>query len=290
MRNLIGTAALALLLAGGAGAATAAGPEALSSPSLPTPSLPAPSPAAPSQPAAPAPLAGPAVPDGVPGYGAGRLVRAQVVSRDATQLASPMAGRVVSMSVRDGETFEKGQELLSFDCALAEGQLGKARTVAEKTRTVLAAKQRLEKLGSVSPLELAVSEAEAKEAQADVRLMEVTVGRCRVLAPYAGRVAGVQVRTWQYVGEGQPLLDIVDHKVLEVEMIVPSRWLGWLGTGYRFDVQIDETGKRYTAEVVRLSGKVDAASQSIKVYASIVGPSTDLLPGMSGRALLDHAS
>jgi len=69
-------------------------------------------------------------------------------------------------------------------------------------------------------------------------------------------------------------------------MIVPSRWLDRLRVGSRFEVQVDETGRRYPTVVARISGRVDAVSQSIKIYARVVGDVADLLPGMSGRALI----
>ena len=51
-------------------------------------------------------------------------------------------------------------------------------------------------------------------------------------------------------------------------------------------MHIDETQKAYPARLVRLSGKVDAVTQSIKAYARFEAPDADLLPGMSGEALL----
>jgi membrane fusion protein (multidrug efflux system) len=68
-------------------------------------------------------------------------------------------------------------------------------------------------------------------------------------------------------------------------MIVPSNWLSWLKVGTPFDVVIDETSRTYPGKLVRISGKVDAISRSIKVYGRIDGAAPDLLPGMSGRAL-----
>ena len=101
-----------------------------------------------------------------------------------------------------------------------------------------------------------------------------------------GRVGAIMVREFQHVSEGAPLLEILDDRNLEMELIVPSRWLAWLKPGLRFTVAVDETGHSYKAEIFRLSGKVDAVSQSIKVYGRLVEPAPELLPGMSGKAQL----
>ena len=64
---------------------------------------------------------------------------------------------------------------------------------------------------------------------------------------------------------------------------MPSGWLRWLKSGYRFRVGIDETGKSYPAHVTRLGARVDPVSQSVKVTATIDGRFTELVAGMSGR-------
>ncbi len=215
-----------------------------------------------------------------------REIRAQVTARTTTVLASGMAGRILDVAVQDGEGFRKGDILVRFDCAVQESQLARAAASLEKARRVLEVNERLRKLGSVSVKEVSIGQAEVAEATAEVGMMKALVSRCTVPAPFAGRVAGVAVRRYQFIGEGQPLLDILDDKELELEAIVPSRWLAWLRVGTRFQVVVDENGRTYEGEVSRLSGRVDPVSQSIKLYAGIRNPDDRLLAGMSGRAII----
>ena len=91
---------------------------------------------------------------------------------------------------------------------------------------------------------------------------------------------------WVYEEPGQGILEILDDSALELEFIVPSRWMVWLKDGYRFQVKIDETGGTYPAKVIRLGAKVDPVSQSVKTIAVIDGQFPDLIAGMSGRVQL----
>lgn len=215
-----------------------------------------------------------------------REIRAQVTAPTTTVLSSEIGARIVGLTVRDGERFTKDQVLVRFDCGVQENQLARARAVLDKRLRVLEVNERLQRLGSISAKEIAVGAAEVEEARAELGMMKELVSRCTIHAPFAGRVAAVAVHEHQFIGEGEPLLDILDDSVLELETIVPSRWLTWLKPGTGFEVAVDETGRRYPAVVTRLSGRVDPVSQSIKLYARIDGDRADLLPGMSGRALL----
>jgi multidrug efflux pump subunit AcrA (membrane-fusion protein) len=79
-------------------------------------------------------------------------------------------------------------------------------------------------------------------------------------------------------------MEITEKGSLEIVCAVPSVWVRWLKPGHIVWVYVDETAKSYEAELVRLGGKVDAGSKTLKVYARFAASPTDLLPGMSGSA------
>lgn len=211
-------------------------------------------------------------------------IRVQVVSRTSTTISAPMAGQLDAFPLRDGDSFEKGTVLARFVCAEQEGALAHARAVLEEKREVLATNHKLRELGTGSGLDYHVAVAQVAEATADVQTATALVDDCTVKAPFAGRVGSVAAHDYQYLGVGAPLLDILEDHALQLELIVPSRWLVWLKPGANFSVTIDETGRTYQAELTRLSARVDAVSQSIKAYGKLINAPPDLLPGMSGRA------
>lgn len=215
-----------------------------------------------------------------------QVVRAQLVPRAFTTLSSETAARVDKISHRAGEHFRKGETLVEFDCVIQRAQVAKARAVLKAAEKTYAINKRLFDMKSLSGLELEVSAAEIDKAKADVAMADAMQSKCVVEAPFAGVVVDQKAREFQYTTPGQPLLEIVDDRALELEFIVPSAWLRWLKTGYAFSVAVDETGKTYHAHVELLGGRVDPVSESIKVTGTIDGDARDLMPGMSGRVVM----
>jgi hypothetical protein len=80
------------------------------------------------------------------------------------------------------------------------------------------------------------------------------------------------------------LLEILDTRGLELQMIVPSKWLAWLKSGSRFTVRVEELDREYSGRVVRTGARIDPVSQSISLAGEVEGNHTELLPGMSGWA------
>jgi multidrug resistance efflux pump len=126
------------------------------------------------------------------------------------------------------------------------------------------------------------------KTRAEMSQIRVMLGKCGVAAPFNGRVAEQKVREQQYVQPGQALLEVLDDSVLEVEFIMPSRWLAQVQVGSAVQIAVDETGKAYPAKVLRLGARVDPVSQSIKVVAAIDGRPRELVAGMSGRVLVQR--
>jgi len=215
-----------------------------------------------------------------------QVIRAQLVPRSFTTLSSETAARLDRISHRAGEHFQKGETLVEFDCVTQRAQVAKARAVLKAAEKTYAINKRLFDMKSLSGLELEVSAAEIDKAKADVAMADAMQSKCVVEAPFTGVVVDQKAREFQYTTPGQPLLEIVDDKALELEFIVPSAWLRWLKTGYAFSVAVDETGKTYHAHVELLGGRVDPVSESIKVTGTIDGDAQDLMPGMSGRVVM----
>jgi membrane fusion protein (multidrug efflux system) len=215
-----------------------------------------------------------------------REIRAQLAPRRYTTIAAEIGAKINRLPVREGGMFSAGQTLVLFDCALQRAQLEKAKAVLVGAEKTYQANRRLAELNSIGKVELDLSEADVIKNRAEVSATTAMLGKCSIPAPFPGRVAEQKAREQQYVQPGQALLEIIDDSVLELEFIVPSRWLAWLKPGHSFKVAIDEVGKTFPAKVQRIGARVDPVSQSVKLMATIDGKFPELVAGMSGRVTM----
>lgn len=214
-------------------------------------------------------------------------IRAQLTPRRYTTLAAEIGARVMKLSVSEGSAIKAGQVLLTFDCSLPQAQLQRAQATLGAAEKQYATQRRLVELNATGRMELDQAEAEAAKMRAEMSQIRVQLSKCSIAAPFSGRVSEQKVREQQFVQAGQPVLEVLDDGVLEVEFIMPSRWLAQVRTGSKLRVAVDETGRDYPAAVQRIGARVDPVSQSIKVVAAIDGRPAELIAGMSGRVLID---
>ncbi len=213
-------------------------------------------------------------------------VRLNLVPRRTTVLSAEIAAQIVELSVREGDVIQDGQRLVVLDCAVHRARLARAEALLVKARRQAESQNDLDRRGATSPLERDVALAELAAAEAEAAGARVPVSRCAIAAPFGGRIGELRAQRWQFVREGEPILEIVDDRDMEIEMVVASAMLPELRPGARFRVAIDEVRKEYPAEITRTAARIDPVSQTVKVFARIVGRHPELLSGMSGTALL----
>ncbi|MEO5365941.1 MAG: efflux RND transporter periplasmic adaptor subunit [Magnetococcus sp. WYHC-3] len=212
-------------------------------------------------------------------------IRAVLTPHRQARLASRMEGRVLEVAVREGEGFREGQLLVRFDCALEQAGLDQRRAQLQGAEGRMANEARMDQLGTGRAVDLTVAQAVVAEYKAAVAEAEERIRQCRVYAPFSGRVVVRGVHPYEYAARGQTLLEVVDNAPPDVELLVPSRWIGQLQAGQELTLLLDENALRCPARITRLGARIDPGSQTVKVMAEVSGSVAGLVPGMSGQAL-----
>lgn len=226
--------------------------------------------------------------DELAGNGAGAGIRAIVRAYETAAIGSEINARITYVPARDGDRFRRGDVLVEFDCRRKEAERDAARAFVQELQSAYASQLKLLEYQSAGTLAVEQALHQLEKAKAQLRLNEVEVESCRILAPFDGVVTEKVAQLYEIAQPNQPLIRIVNPAKTELVMMMPSAWLARMGTA-TFPVRIDETGKVYEARIVQSTGLIDPVSQTARVIAELVAPSADVIPGMSGTANLPAA-
>jgi len=214
------------------------------------------------------------------------VVRAQLTPRRQALLSAEIAARIRELHATEGGRFEAGDPLVTFDASLPQAQVARAEAALSAAERTLSTNRRLLELNSTGQMEVDLAEAEVRKTRADLSYARALLERCRIVAPFAGRVAEQRVYQDEFVQVGQALLVIIDEQSPRIDFIAPSKWLAWVHVGQRFRLRIDETDRDYDAVIESIGARVDPVSQSVKIVAGLVGQHPELVAGMSGSVAL----
>ncbi len=103
----------------------------------------------------------------------------------------------------------------------------------------------------------------------NVKNLEVKLGKYNLKAPFSGVLTEALVTPGSLVRVGQKLGEFIDPSVYEMEVSVNAEFADLLKKGNAVKLHNLEKTKEYTGKVIRINGKVDATSQTIKAYIQL---------------------
>ncbi len=226
----------------------------------------------------------------------------------AADVKSEISGTVAAVFVTEWVTVRRGTPLAKLEtseevavietlkAAVAQAKVGESRARREYERA-----QQLKQFGLITPqafddAQSAVEAAEAATAAANaqVRAAETRLQKASIAAPMDGVVAyrGVSVGDRvENMGGGGPMFRIVDNRVLDLTVSVPSSRLAGVQVGQSITFTADALpGRTFTGKVMFINPEIDEASRSAKVVAAVDNRDGALKGGMFAKGRIVVAS
>lgn len=222
-----------------------------------------------------------------PLHAADTPARGVVKALHQATLSTDLVTPVMSIGFREGQRFVAGDVLLELDCRRLAHEADALAAAVREAKVAVDANVHLAKSGASNRNEVDASSARYDKATAEWNAARQRLAGCRIEAPFAGIVTELQINAHETPTPNRPLLTIVSDRDLEIELLAPSRLAGSLEPGTRFTFAVDESGRSYTARLVRTGGAVDPMSQTFKLYGTFDDTAVGVLPGMSGTAHFD---
>jgi len=224
----------------------------------------------------------------------------------STEIKSEVTGTVSAVYVTEWVAVKKGQRLAQLDTSETEATIEALKaSVAQANVTETRAKreydraQSLKEFGLITPQQFddAKSAVEAAQAavaaaNAQVKTAQSRLAKGLMVSPMDGVVAfrGISVGDrLENMGGGDPAFRIVDNRLLDLTVTVPSSRLSRVQIGQRLEFTTDAVpGQTFTGKVAFINPSIDAASRSAKVIAEVSNPSGQLRGGsfVKGRIVV----
>jgi RND family efflux transporter MFP subunit len=224
-----------------------------------------------------------------------------------TAVSAQVAGAIVALNVKAGDSVKAGQVLLRIDArAATEGATASAAQVeAARASMNVAAKDYerqkqlfLKQYISQSALDRAQAQLEATQAQ--VRALQAQSGVANtqsgffvVTAPYAGIVSEVPVALGDMAMPGRALFTLYDPSALRVTASLAQSALAGLGANpdLKFEIPGMAAASGLTQPAsVQLLPTVDATTHTAQVRLGLPAGMKGLAPGMFARVWLPGAA
>lgn len=195
-------------------------------------------------------------------------------------ITSEVTGLVETVNVAPGKRLKQGDILLEIEndtqsIALerARSQYPVAKANAERYRALAA-----ENAGSALEAEQAVNQLQTLEAE--LRSAEFAVSQRSVAAPFNGIAGITTIEPGDYIRAGDVITTLDDTTSIVVEFAVPQESAAHIELGQQVSARLTSDAERaHYGRVTAIDSRIDSASRTLKVEATIENIQGLLLPG-----------
>ena len=207
-----------------------------------------------------------------------------VESRVESVVAAEVSALVVELVAREGDTVEKGAPLVRLRTTTfeirqqaaeaqhkeAEARMKLAERNLERARELFASKVISQQQLDDATYEFTAWQGRVEQLQASITGIKLDIARCTIRAPFAGVVTRERTEVGEWLGEGDPVMEMVSLDELEVRIEVPERYFRLLHVGGRATVSFESLpGLEVAGSISALIPRADPQARTFPVKVRV---------------------
>lgn len=207
-----------------------------------------------------------------------------LVAVNGTDVTTEAGGVVREIAFEAGQPVKAGTVLVRLNSANEAATL-KAMEAAAKLAVVQ--RDRWRELGRdklVSQAEVEQRATDAASSLATAEAQRAVIAQKTIRAPFDGVLGIRQVNLGQYIGPGDPIVNLQSMDPIYIDFSLPEQRLGQVVEGATVNVSVDAIpGKQFEGRITAIEPQVDSGTRNFKVQATLSNPEGVLRPGTFAR-------
>ena len=203
-------------------------------------------------------------------------------------LSAETAGIVDAIGFQSGADVSAGTVLLRLRLDEEPARLAELRANADLAALNLSRDTRENQAQAISHAVVDTDQATLAADRAQVQAEQALIEEKIVRAPFAGRLGVRQVDLGQYLQPGTAVVTLQALDPIYVDFYLPQSELAAIAVGETVHLSADSyPGREFEAKVSAIAPRVDQASRTVEVRATLPNADHALLPGMFASVRLD---
>lgn len=209
------------------------------------------------------------------------LATGTISALQGVTVSAEEGGRITKIFFESSDVVEAGQLLVQLDTATEIAQLASAKAAAELARIELTRQKKLLKQKMTSNEAVDRASAQLKETIAQVGVIEASIDKKGVRAPFSGRLGFRQVDLGQIISVGEPIATLQKLNPVYVNFSVTQQNFSQLTENMKVRITSDaHTNQIFSGTVAHINPEVDPVTRNIKIQALVDNPDEKLRVGM----------
>jgi RND family efflux transporter MFP subunit len=200
----------------------------------------------------------------------------------AVDLSFEVTGRLRAILVHPGDRVANGDVIAELDAEAARLAVDRARLVLEDRQKTVDRLGQLVQSGATTALQRQEAELALRTAELELQSVERDLSDHKLLAPVAGYVGLIEPQVGDLLSSPSKITRIEDRSSLIVDFRVPERVAALVAVGDPVEATaISTPGDAIEGRIVAVDNRVDEASRTLRMQATISNSEDHLRAGMA---------
>jgi membrane fusion protein (multidrug efflux system) len=210
-------------------------------------------------------------------------VTGTVQANESLELRSEISGVVEQIYFQEGQAVKRGNLLVKLNDDDLQAQLERLQYNKKLFEDNEFRQRSLLDREAISREEYERALTELKTSEADIKLIEVQIGRTELKAPFDGQIGLRNISAGTYITPTNIIANLYSINPAKIEFSVPARYSGQLGKGDKIYFRIEGLEEQFQGDIYALEPQIDPTTRTLRLRALANNDALKLLPGQFAR-------
>ncbi len=196
-------------------------------------------------------------------------IQGAVAADDLVSVTSEIAGRIIELTVEEGDNVNRGQLVATLDTEQMQRQYEEIETQLDLASTVFERQKRLWDKNIGSEMQFLEAKNNKERLEKSMETLRVQLSKAKIYAPLSGVVETVNLKSGEVASPGVPIVQILNTSRLKVEADVPENYLRAVKPGEEVTLYFPALDREQTERVNLIGRTIDPANRTFKVEARV---------------------
>ena len=216
-------------------------------------------------------------------------VSGSLVADESTEIHPEISGRITQLNIREGAYVSKGSVIARLYDADLQAQKRKIEVQLKIAQQTENRYEQLQKIGGISKQDYEMTALNVSNLRADLDIINTSISRTVVRAPFSGKLGLKSVSTGAYVTPASIITTIQKTNGLRLDFNVPEKYTGQIKKGQYVNFTVEGSGRTYTAVVMATESGIAETTRSLTIRALVKGVEEGLVPGGFAKVRVEFA-
>ncbi|GJM34419.1 MAG: RND transporter [Saprospiraceae bacterium] len=214
-------------------------------------------------------------------------LQGSVQAENMVSATSEVAGRILSLTVKEGDMVKRGQLIAKLDLESVKKQMLELGTSISLARTVFERQKRLWDQNIGSEIQYLEAKSNLERLEKSMDQLTLQLSKENVYAPTTGEVETVNLHTGEVASPGMPIIQILNINILKVVAEIPETYLGAIRKGEQVKVKFPAINEEQELKVTQIGNVINPANRTFEVEIKISRKMPLLKPNLLALVLVN---